>query len=154
MKETEKTTAEKIEKIAGKPKPDSRPVGFGKLRPLLDRGEELAIYRIAYADGDKTNYACHRVSETLVGKTEADKPKLYGLDAENWPPMEMNEFFNLLDEGRAFVIKKIPNGKYVVHEIAEISDRTLILTEPKDLWTVISLSTSADEHDEKGGNEE
>lgn len=154
-KETKKTTAEKLVEIfeKGKAKPKSDGYGFGTLKTHLDEGEAFVTYSVACEEENVISHVCHRVKITVDAKAKADyerakasEPTHSEPDDRDWQPMGINEFGDLLDEGKAFVIMKGPNGKYIFHEVAEVSGKSLMLTDPKGDWGVLALGEYVDEH--------
>ena len=154
-KETKKTTAEKLVGIFAKrkAKPKSDGYGFGALKAHLDEGEAFVTYSVAREEENVISHVCHRVKITVDEKAKADyerakasEPTPSEPDDGDWQPMGVNEFGDLLDEGKAFVIMKSPNGEYIFHEVAEVSGKSLMLTEPKGDWGVLALGEYVDEH--------
>ena len=129
-KETKKATAEKNEEITGEPL--LGPAGFDKLRSLLDEGCKLIIFNDD-KDGDCIN------SNGNEGAKIA-KPMPARRLFRDRRITNTREFCAAFDTGKSFVVfKDDKTGLYLKHEIAEIVDGNVKLTEPNDVWDVILL---------------
>lgn len=130
IEETKKATAEKNEEITGEPL--LGPAGFDKLRSLLDEGYKLIIFNDD-KDGDCIN------SNGNEGAKVAN-PMPTGRFFRDRRTTNLRGFCALFGKGKPYIVfKDDETGLYLKHEIAEIVDGNVKLTEPNDIWDVILL---------------
>ena len=120
----------KIEEIAGEPL--LVPASFDKLLSLLDEGYKLFIFN------DDKGDDCINMNGNEGSKTS--KPMPTGRLFRDRRITNTREFCAAFDAGKSFVVfKDDETGLCLKHEIAEIVDGNVKLTEPNDIWDVILL---------------
>ena len=120
----------KIEGIAGEPL--LVPASFDKLLSLLDEGHKIFIFN------DDKGDACINMNGNEGAKTAKPMPsrRLF----RDKRITNTREFCAAFDAGKSFVVlKDDETGLYLKHEIAEIVDGNVKLTEPNDIWDVVLL---------------
>ena len=120
----------KIEEIAGEP--SLVPASFDKLLSLLDEGYKLFIFN------DDKGDDCVNMNGNEGAKTAKPMPsrRLF----RDRRITNTREFCAAFDAGKSFVVfKDDKTGLYLKHEIAEIVDGNVKLTEPNDMWDVVLL---------------
>lgn len=120
----------KIEEIAGES--SLVPASFDKLLSLLDEGYKLFIFN------DDKGDDCINMNGNEGAKTAKPMPsrRLF----RDRRITNTREFCAAFDAGKSFVVfKDDKTGLYLKHEIAEIVDGNVKLTEPNDMWDVVLL---------------
>ena len=120
----------KIEEIAGEP--SLVPASFDKLLSLLDEGYKLFIFN------DDKGDDCININGNEGAKTAKPMParRLF----RDRRITNTRELCAAFDAGKSFVVfKDGKTGLYLKHEIAEIVDGNVKLTEPNDVWDVVLL---------------
>lgn len=105
-----------------------RATNLEEIQSLLDGGYRLIVFE-NNEDGDCVSMIDNdRATETTRRSFQ------------NRRVTNPREFCALFDEGKPFIIlKDDETGLYLKHEIAEIVDGNVKLTEPNDIWDVILL---------------
>ena len=120
----------KMKEIAGEP--SLVPASFDKLLSLLDEGYKLFIFN------DDKGDDCINMNGNEGAKTA--KPMPAGRLFRDRRITNTREFCAAFDAGKSFVVfKDDKTGLYLKHEIAEIVDGNVKLTEPNDIWDVVLL---------------
>ena len=105
-----------------------RATSLEEIQSLLDGGYRLIVFE-NNEDGDRVSMIDNdRATETTRRSFQ------------NRRVTNLREFCALFDEGKPFIVlKDDETGLYLKHEIAEIVDGNVKLTEPNDIWDVILL---------------
>ena len=105
-----------------------RATNLEEIQSLLDDGYRLIVFE-NNEDGDCVS---------MIGNDRATETTRRSF--QNRRVTNLREFCALFDEGKPFIIlKDDETGLYLKHEIAEIVDGNVKLTEPNDIWDVILL---------------
>lgn len=110
--------------MKGKHSDIKRATNLEEIQSLLDDGYRLIVFE-NNEDGDCVS---------MIGNDRATET------TRRWRVTNLREFCALFDKGKPYIVfKDDETGLYLKHEIADVVDGKVKLTEPNDIWDAILL---------------